>query len=177
MDTGKERTADLNVGSRLQEVIMFLAIVSFFVVVLYGLYRLVRGSNMGDQVKPEMVQLGIPQRIGDGTLDLKQLLSNQQRAVKEQLTYSLCTKTEGGVVHFIDLRAIDLKLIDSPTIKLEAEVKEPLGTDVFEYIEKNMSGHVQYTWSKPNSTVSVRLCCPMDSVGYYLGRGNGAKSR
>lgn len=175
MNTGKERTADLNVGSRLQEVVMFLAIVAFFCVVLYGIYRLVKaGESDNKPAKTEIIQLGIPQRIGDGTLNLRALLGDREVAVKNQITYSICTKTMDGSIHFIDIRAIDLKFIDAKGIRLEAEVKEPLGLDVFDYIEKNM-GRVQYSWSKPNDKVSVRLCCPMDSVEFYLKRGNGAK--
>ena len=68
----------------------------------------------------------------------------------------------------------DVKFIDASGIRLEAEVKEPLGLDVFDYIEKNM-GRAQYSWARPNDKVSVRLCCPMDSVEFYSKRGNGAK--
>jgi len=84
MNTGKERTADLNVGSRLQEVVMFLAIVAFFCVVLYGIYRLVKaGESDNKPAKTEIVQLGIPQRIGDGTLNLRALLGDCEVAVKK----------------------------------------------------------------------------------------------
>jgi hypothetical protein len=175
MNTGKDRTADLNVGSRLQEVVMFLAIVAFFCVVLYGIYRLVKANDGdGQPAKVEIIQLGTPQRIGDGTLNLRSLLSDREVAVKNQITYSICTKTADGIIHFLDIRAIDVKFIDASGIRLEAEVKEPLGLDVFDYIEKNM-GRAQYSWARPNDKVSVRLCCPMDSVEFYLKRGNGAK--
>ncbi len=173
MDTGKDRTADLNVGSRFQEVVMFLIITAFLCTVLYGLYTLIGSESSASKIT--IVQLGTPQRIGDGTLDLKQLLADKEESIKNRVVYSLATKMKDGSIHFIEVRSIDLRFIDTPGLKLEAEVKGPIDIDIFEYIDRYMGGRSKYNWGRPNETVTVRLCCPVDSVEYYLKKGYGAK--